>query len=232
MIAAKDFLLERFVCQVFSGRARASRALVEEAITRGLSAESALCQLIWPTLECVEGLRRDGVLARKTYQTALMILRGLAAETGLRLLRAPATGTGALVCFSQPVINELPAQIMADIADAAGWDVTWMRSTAHISSVIDALRLNRPRAILLCVPAGGDVDEAYLVLKRLHAATPWARFLLLPMMPALHTDWPRIHDTTVVRDPGELAILLSEFIGSEMACDGPSAISNLRFRYG
>lgn len=231
MTAAKHFLLERFVCQVFSGRARASRALIENAIADGLAAEAALCQLIWPTLECIECLRRDGLVGRSTYQAALMILRGLAAETGLRLQRAPAIGTGALFCFAQPVVNELPAQILADIADAAGWDVTWMRSTAQRTMITDALRLNHPRVVVLSVPSNGTPEDAKTMLADLRAITPWARFLLFPMLPSPQPEWPHYPDATVVCDPAELAILLSEFVGSEMVCDGPSGLTDLRFRY-
>lgn len=231
MLTTKDFLLERFVCQVFNGQARASRALVEKAIREGLSPEAALCQLIWPTLECVETLRRDGVIGRNTHKTVLMILRGIAAETGLRLSRAASLGANALICFSQPVTNELPAQIMADIADAAGWDVTWIGSFSSDTAIMDALRLNHPRVVLLCAPHDSNQSDALQKMERFHAVMPWARFLLFPIMPVSSIEWQQPQNAALVRDPAELVILLNEFIGSELICNDSTSTPDLRFRY-
>lgn len=219
MSQLNEYVLERFVYQVFNGRARASRALIENAIADGMPIESALCQLIWPTLECAENLRHDGYLNRRTYDGAITVLRGLAAETGLRLTHQPATGTGIMICFAAPAINELPAQIMADIADACGWYVRWQRSVTRRSVLCDAMREHHPRAVLICMPRHADIRGAMQLVDDLRGITPWGRYLFFAYAGHTCRREPAPAGISLVYDPAELALLLNEYVGAGGLCD-------------
>lgn len=219
MSQLNEYVLERFVCQVFNGRARASRALIENAIADGMPVESALCRLIWPTLECAENLRHDGFLNRRTYELALTVLRGLAAETGLRLAHQPSTGTGIMICFAAPAINELPAQIMADIADASGWHVKWQKSATRQSALCDAMRVHHPRAVLVCMPRQADTRSAVRLVDDLRSICPWGRYLLFAYAAHACRHEPAPAGISLIYDPAELALLLNEYVGAGGLCD-------------
>src|SRR5277367_112310 len=51
-------LVEQFIAPLFAGDRSGARAVVAEAFEEGLSAEEIIMQVIWPTMEKIQGLYR------------------------------------------------------------------------------------------------------------------------------------------------------------------------------
>src|SRR3954469_17142117 len=86
--ATVDALLERFIAPLFAGERSGARAIVAEAFEEGLSAEEILMQLIWPTMDKIQGMYRADRINTGVHHMAARLLRMLADQLALRLPRA------------------------------------------------------------------------------------------------------------------------------------------------
>ncbi len=116
-----ESLLERFINPLFVGDRSGARAIIAEAFEEGLSSEEIIMQLIWPTMEKVQGLYRADRINTGVHHMASRLLRMLGDQLALRLSRAERNGRTMLVICSPGEPEELGAQITTDLAEAHGW---------------------------------------------------------------------------------------------------------------
>ena len=71
-------LVEKFMAPLFAGDRSGSRAIVAEAFEEGMSAEEILMQVIWPTMDKMQGLYRADRINTGVHHMAARLLRMLA----------------------------------------------------------------------------------------------------------------------------------------------------------
>ena len=156
-VASVESLLERFIEPLFAGDRSGARALVAEAFEEGLSAEEILMQMIWPTMEKVQGMYRADRINTGMHHMASRLLRMLADQLALRLPRAERNGRTMLVVCSPGEPEELGAQITTDIAEAHGWTVHFAGGGVPNDEIVGWIGQLQPQVLMVygTIPSGG-----------------------------------------------------------------------------
>ena len=159
MSSAVESLLERFVAPLFAGDRSGARAIVAEAFEEGLVAEEILMQLIWPTMEKVQGLYRADRINTGVHHMASRLLRMLADQLALRLERSDRNGRTMLVVCSPGEPEELGAQITTDIAEAHGWTVHFAGGGVPNDEIVGWIGQLQPQVLMVygTVPSGAPM---------------------------------------------------------------------------
>ena len=157
--AVVESVLVRFIAPLFSGDRSGSRALIAEAFEEGLSAEEILMQIIWPTMEKVQGMYRADRINTGIHHMASRLLRMLADQLTLRLNRAERNGRSMLVVCSPGEPEELGAQITTDIAEARGWTVHFAGGGVPNDEIVGWIGQLQPQVLMVygTVPSGAPM---------------------------------------------------------------------------
>ncbi len=146
---AVDTLLEQFVAPLFAGDRSGARAVVAEAFEEGFSAEEILMQLIWPTMDKIQGMYRADRINTGTHHMASRLLRMLADQLALRLSRSERNGRSMLVVCSPGEPEELGAQITTDLAEAHGWSVHFAGGGVPNDEIVGWLGQLQPQVLMV-----------------------------------------------------------------------------------
>jgi methanogenic corrinoid protein MtbC1 len=156
---AVESLLERFVSPLFAGDRSGARAIVAEAFEEGLSAEEIIMQVIWPTMDKVQGLYRQDRINTGVHHMASRLLRMLADQLALRLPRAERNGRTMLVVCSPGEPEELGAQITTDLAEAHGWSVHFAGGGVPNDEIVGWIGQLQPQVLMVygTIPSGAPM---------------------------------------------------------------------------
>ena len=146
---AVETLLEQFITPLFAGDRSGARAIVADAFEEGLSAEEILMQLIWPTMDKIQGLYRADRINTGTHHMAARLLRMLADQLALRLPRAERNGRTMLVVCSPGEPEELGAQITTDLAEAHGWSVHFAGGGVPNDEIVGWIGQLQPQVLMV-----------------------------------------------------------------------------------
>lgn len=157
--SAVESLLERFTAPLFTGDRSGSRAIVAEAFEEGMAAEEILMQLIWPTMENIQGQYRADRINTGVHHMAARLLRMLADQLSLRLPRSERNGRTMLVVCSPGEPEELGAQITTDIAEAHGWTVHFAGGGVPNDEIVGWIGQLQPQVLMVygTVPSGAPM---------------------------------------------------------------------------
>ena len=156
---AVESLVERFIEPLFAGDRSGARAIVAEAFEEGLSAEEILMQVVWPTMEKIQGLYRADRINTGVHHMASRLLRMLSDQLSLRLSRAERNGRTMLVVCSPGEPEELGAQITTDIAEAHGWTVHFAGGGVPNDEIVGWIGQLQPQVLMVygTVPTGAPM---------------------------------------------------------------------------
>ena len=121
-------VFKQYLEHLFGGKRCEARELVFSALDRGISASKLLKMVIWPAMEQVEKLYRENHITRIMDHMATRINRLIADQLQGFLAREPKSGRRMVVTCGDGEVEELGAQITADLFEAQGWSVWFLGS--------------------------------------------------------------------------------------------------------
>ncbi len=149
-------LFKQYLEHLFVGKRCEARELILAAQDRGIDASKLLQLVIWPAMEQVDKLYRNNHITRIMEHMSTRINRMLADTLQALLARKPKTGRRMVVACGEGEVEELGAQITADLFEAEGWSVWFLGSGVPNDEIVQFLGKIRPE--VLCVygtqPAG------------------------------------------------------------------------------
>jgi methanogenic corrinoid protein MtbC1 len=132
-------LFKQYLEHLFSGRRCAARELIFAAQDRGIQAKKLLKSVIWPAMEQTDRLYRDKHLSRVVEHMATRINRMIADQLQGMMARKPKSGKRMVVVCGERQVDELGAQITADLFEAEGWSVWFIGAGVANSEVLELL---------------------------------------------------------------------------------------------
>jgi methanogenic corrinoid protein MtbC1 len=122
-MTVKESTLERYLGSLLRGDRLQCRSIIEEALRTGVTAGAVYMDIIWPMMAEIEKLaRRDRITAVEEH-LATRINRTIVDQLQNKLPRSrPRDKKVAIVCADEQ-IQELGAQMMADLFESDGWNV-------------------------------------------------------------------------------------------------------------
>jgi len=138
-----------YVRYLFAGRRAEAREAIMAAHDRGTLASKLLKYVIWPAMEEVEKLYRADHVSRIQEQMATRINRMIADQLQGYLARKPRSGQRMIVTCGDGEIEELGAQITADLFEAEGWSVWFLGSGVPNDEILQLV--GTVKADVLCI---------------------------------------------------------------------------------
>jgi methanogenic corrinoid protein MtbC1 len=146
---ASERLLERFLDPLLHGRRQECRDVLATALSDAPTAETLYRKLMWPALEEVGRMYREGRISLATEHMATRIGRVLADQLQTELVRKEPNGKRILISCADHEPEELGAQMCADLFEADGWDVFFIGGGVPNDEILSLVGKLRPEVLLI-----------------------------------------------------------------------------------
>jgi methanogenic corrinoid protein MtbC1 len=124
MISEATF--EQYLRALLQGDRGKSRAVVEETLQHGVTAHGVYVDLIWPVMVGIEKLVREDKINVVQEHMATRINRTIVDQLQNKLPRRRNQSGRVAICCAPDELQELGAQMMADLFESDGWDVRFL----------------------------------------------------------------------------------------------------------
>jgi methanogenic corrinoid protein MtbC1 len=122
----KEDVLARYLAPLLRGDRKACRSVIEETLQHGIPANSVYLHLIWPVMAEIERLSRLDKITSVQEHLATRINRTIVDQLQNKLPRRPLRHKRVAVSCTRDELQELGAQIIADLFESDGWEVRFL----------------------------------------------------------------------------------------------------------
>ncbi|MFM7133808.1 MAG: B12-binding domain-containing protein [Planctomycetota bacterium] len=143
-----DRILEQLFSHLVTGERRAARDLVDTVYEAGVAPETVAKDIFWPLLDTVSTLYRKDQLTTLSHHYATRLLRMLVDQAQARYTTGAARGKRIAMFCGQNEAEELAGQLVADLLEADGYEVTFAGGGVANDEIKEELG-NREADILL-----------------------------------------------------------------------------------
>jgi methanogenic corrinoid protein MtbC1 len=119
----KEGILERYLDALLTGDRKRSRAVIEEILHGGTPTNSVYIDVIWPIMVEIEHLLRQDKISIVQEHLATRINRAIVDQLQNKLPRRPDKNKKIAISCDADQLQELGAQMMADLFESDGWEV-------------------------------------------------------------------------------------------------------------
>jgi methanogenic corrinoid protein MtbC1 len=123
---ATEAVLERYLDTLLKGDRKACRTAIEESLQTGTPANSVYSDIIWPIMVEIEHLVRSDRITVTQEHLATRINRTIVDQLQNKLPRKPHKNKKIVISCAKAELQELGAQIMADLFESDGWEVKFL----------------------------------------------------------------------------------------------------------
>ncbi|MHC4222218.1 MAG: cobalamin B12-binding domain-containing protein [Planctomycetota bacterium] len=119
-------ILGQYLKALLQGDRQACRAVIEKTLQSGLPANSVYMDVIWPIMVEVESLFRDDRITVTQEHLATRINRTIVDQLQNKLPKKEQKSKKIAICCAPDEMQELGAQITADLFESDGWNVRFL----------------------------------------------------------------------------------------------------------
>ncbi len=145
----KDAVLERYLDTLLNGNRKACRAVIEESLQTGTPANSVYLDIIWPIMVEIEHLVRSDRITSTQEHLATRINRTIVDQLQNKLPRRPRKSKRIVISCAQAELQELGAQIMADLFESDGWEVKFLGGGLTNDDILAFINESAPDILLI-----------------------------------------------------------------------------------
>ncbi len=149
----------QYVEHLFAGKRCEARQLVEATLDRGVCARKLIQSVVWPAMEQTDRLYREGRINRLEEHMASRINRMIADQLQAHLARRPKNGMRLVVACGDGEIEELGAQMTADLFEGEGWSVWFLGAGVPNDEILDMLGKVKPDVLCIYGTQPGGVPN-------------------------------------------------------------------------
>lgn len=146
---ATEAVLERYLDTLLKGDRKACRTVIEESLQTGTPANSVYSDIIWPIMVEIEHLVRADKITTTQEHLATRINRTIVDQLQNKLPRKPHKGKRIVISCAQAELQELGAQIMADLFESDGWEVKFLGGGLTNDDILSFIHENAPDILLI-----------------------------------------------------------------------------------
>ena len=140
---------ERYLDNLLKGDRKACRTVIEETLQTGTPANSVYLEVIWPIMAEIEQLIRDERITPNQEHLATRINRTIVDQLQNKLPRRPAKNKKIVVSCAPDELQELGAQIMADLFESDGWNVKFLGGGLTNDDILSFVNEHSPDILLI-----------------------------------------------------------------------------------
>ena len=145
----KNSILGRYLDSLLEGDRKRCRAVIEETLQSGTPTNSVYMDVIWPIMVKIENLLRTDQITTIQEHLATRINRTIADQLQNKLPRRPSKNKKIAVCCAQSDLQELGAQMMADMFESDGWEVKFLGGGLNNDDILAFVNEYGPDILLI-----------------------------------------------------------------------------------
>jgi len=175
----KEETLARYLEALLQGDRTTCRTVVEETMQRGVPANSIYLHLIWPVMAEIERLARTDRISAVQEHLATRINRTIVDQLQNKLPRRPAKHKKAAVCCSREELQELGAQMIADLFESDGWQVRFLGGGLTNDDVFAYINEYAPDVLLIYGTTPKQAPDVRRLIDRIRMVNAWPEMRII-----------------------------------------------------
>ena len=175
----KDDILERYLEALLHGDRKRCRAVIEETLQSGIPANSVYADIIWPIMVEIEQLLRSDRITTVEEHLATRINRTIVDQLQNKLPRRPNKDKKIAVCCAQSELQELGAQIMADLFESDGWEVRFLGGGLTNDDILAYINEYAPDILLIYGTAPKQAPDVRRLIDTIRAVNAWPQMRIM-----------------------------------------------------
>ncbi|UCD73964.1 MAG: B12-binding domain-containing protein [Phycisphaerales bacterium] len=153
----QELVIEQLFALLVSGDRPAARQLVDETLAEGVRPEELAHDVFWPVVEMVNSLYRADQLTNLAHHYASRLLRSLVDQIQTCYEQRPRRSRSVLMFCGASEGDELEAQLVADLAEADGYDITFGGGGIAGDEILAEIGSRHPDILLMFASSAADL---------------------------------------------------------------------------
>ncbi len=145
----KNGIMEQYLDSLLKGDRNRCRAVIEEILQSGTPANSVYIDVIWPISAEIEKLQRSDRITPTQENLATRINRTIVDQLQNKLPRRPIKNKKIVICCDQSELQELGAQMTADLFESDGWEVRFLGGGLNNDDILAFINEYSPDILLI-----------------------------------------------------------------------------------
>jgi methanogenic corrinoid protein MtbC1 len=141
--------LERYLEALLAGDRKLCRSVIEETMQTGTPANAVYTQVIWPIMVEIEKLSRADRITPAQEHLATRLNRTIVDQLQNKLPRKTAKDKKIIICCAEAELQELGAQIIADLFESDGWEVKFLGGGLTNEDILTFIGEYAPEILLI-----------------------------------------------------------------------------------
>lgn len=175
----KEDILASYLQALLRGDRKACRTVVEQTLQTGVPANSVTVDLIWPVMGEIERLLRIDKIAPTQEHLATRINRTIVDQLQNKLPRRPNRGKKVTVCCAQDELQELGAQILADLFESDGWEVRFLGGGLTNDDIFSFINEYAPDVLLIYGTAPKQAPMVRRLIDTIRTVNAWPQMRII-----------------------------------------------------
>jgi len=174
-----DQILERYLYALLQGDRRQCRAVIEESLQSGIPANSVYIDIIWPVMVEIEKLWRADRISPLQEHMATRINRTIVDQLQNKLPRRPSKNKNIVIACAPEELQELGAQMMADLFESDGWEVKFLGGGLTNDDILEFIHEYRPDILLIYGTAPKQAPQVRRLIDQIRTINAWPEMRIM-----------------------------------------------------
>lgn len=175
----KESILERYLDALLHGDRKRCRTVIEETLQSGIPANSVYIDVIWPIMVEIEKLFRCDKIPSTQEHLATRINRTIVDQLQNKLPRRPNRDKKIVICCAPDELQELGAQIMADLFESDGWEVRFLGGGLTNDDILAFINEYAPDILLIYGTAPKQAPNVRRLIDGIRAVNAWPNMRIM-----------------------------------------------------
>jgi len=169
----REGILERYLDTLLQGDRKSCRTVIEETLQSGTPANSVYVDIIWPVMIEIEELLRSDRITSTQEHLGTRINRTIVDQLQNKLPRRPSKDKKIVVCCAPDELQELGAQIMADLFESDGWEVKFLGGGLTNDDILTFINEYAPDILLIYGTAPKQAPDIRRLIDTIKDINAW-----------------------------------------------------------
>jgi methanogenic corrinoid protein MtbC1 len=159
-----EMMTERLFPLLITGDRSATRSAVESMLQDGVTPEQLTHEAYWPLLEMINTLYRNDQLTNLAHHYATRLLRNLVDQAQAGYTMQPRRNKRIMLFCGETEVDDLAAQIVADLAEADGYDLSFGGGGISWDEILQETSESKPDTLLLFSSSAQDAPNIRVLI--------------------------------------------------------------------
>jgi methanogenic corrinoid protein MtbC1 len=169
----KEQTLAKYLKHLLLGDRFACRRVIEEVMQSGVPANSVYLNVIWPIMVEIEKLNREDRITPTQEHLATRINRTIVDQLQNKLPKRENKDKKVTICCAQAELQELGAQMIADLFESDGWEVRFLGGGLSNDDIYAFINNYGPDLLVVYGSTPQQAPSVRLLIDTIKAVNAW-----------------------------------------------------------